>query len=156
MGSLQLHDKLHEIIGVNGMVKSKMWGEPLESILINRRLNPIILGLERNRAVKQKRGSDIRKSIGKKGLSGDGARQLSIDMNRLFDISECRQELEGKIKEIKLRFPDHYDIRDIQIFKLHMKNEVLKAQDEFLKRHPELEFLRNSKTNLLYKQLGIV
>lgn len=153
--SLSLYNKLYEVIGVNGMVKSKMWGEPLESILVNRRLNPIILGLERNRAVKQKRGSDIRKSIGKKGLSGDGARQLSIDMNRLFDNSEWRQELEGKIKEIKLRFPKHYDIQDIQIFKLHMKNEVLKAQDEFLDRHPELEFLRNSKTNILYNQLGI-
>jgi hypothetical protein len=153
--SMSLRDKLHDFIGVNGMVKSKMWGDPLESILVNRRFNPIILGLERNRAVKQKRGSDIRKTIGKKGLTGDGARQLSIDMNRLFDNSEWRQELERKIKEIRLRIPEHYSSEESCNFKQHMKYKVLIAQDEFLNIYPELEFLRNSKTNQLYKQLGI-
>jgi hypothetical protein len=150
-----LEQQLQVYVGVEGRVKVQPWGDNIEDILINKRFNPIVLGLERKKAVKKKRNKDIRKAIGKSGKSGADAAQLTIDLNRLYDHSDWRQEIEARISEIRLRYPDNYTELEVALFKDYMKVQVLKAQDTFLKYNPMLEIFRNSKTNKLHRQLGI-
>lgn len=150
-----LEQQLCKVVGVEGRVKVQQWGDKIEDILVNKRFNPILLGWERQKAVRRKRTKDIRKAIGKSGVSGADAAQLSNDLNRLFDNSVWRQEIEARIREVKLRYPDDYSELDVTLFKDYMKVQVLKAQDRFLEEHPMLEIFRNSKTNKLYRQLGI-
>jgi hypothetical protein len=150
-----LERQLHAVVGVEGRVKVQQWGDNIEDILVNKRFNPIVLGLERKKAVKKKRNKDIRKASGKSGKSGADAAQLTIDLNRLYDHSDWRQEIEARISEIRLRYPDNYTELEVALFKDYMKVQVLKAQDTFLKYNPMLEIFRNSKTNKLHRQLGI-
>ena len=152
---VSLEKQLCEVVGIDGRVKVQQWGENIDDILVNKRFNPIVLGLERQKAVRRKRTKDIRKAIGKSGVSGADAAQLTIDLNRLYDHSDWRQEIEARISEVRLRYPDDYTELDVTLFKEYMKFQVLKAQDTFLKHNPMLEIFRNSKTNKLYRQLGI-
>ena len=80
---------------------------------------------------------------------------MNIDLNRFYDHSEWRQEIEACISEVRLRYPDDYSELEVTFFKDYMKVQVLKAQDRFLEEYPMLEIFRNSKTNKLYRQLGI-
>ena len=152
---VSLEKQLCEVIGMEGRVKVQQWGENIDDILVNKRFNPIVLGLERQKAVKKKRTKDIRKAIGKSGVSGAEAAQMNIDLNRFYDHSEWRQEIEARISEVRLRYPDDYSELEITFFKDYMKVQVLKAQDRFLEEYPMLEIFRNSKSNKLYRQLGI-
>ena len=45
---------------------------------------------------------------------------------------------------------------EVEAFKEYMSSEVVQAQDTFLALHPELEILRDSRTNRLYRELRIV
>jgi len=136
-------------------VKVKLWGDDLQTVLTDRRYNPLVLGIHRKRAVTKSRNLDIRKAIGKKGVSGADAAEFTNALHRYYDHCEWRQDLENRIKEVKLRYPDDYSKTEVEAFKEYMSSEVLRAQDSFLALHSELEFLRNSKTNRLYKELSV-
>jgi hypothetical protein len=151
-----LQKQLLNLIGVEGRVKVKLWGDDLQTILTDRRYNPLVLGIHRKRAVSKRRNLDIRKSIGKKGVSGADAAEFTNALHRYYDHCEGRQELENRIKEVKLRYPDDYSKTEVEAFKEYMSSEVVQAQDTFLALHPELEILRDSRTNRLYRELRIV
>ena len=74
---MALQKQLLNLIGVEGRVKVKLWGDDLQTILTDRRYNPLVLGIHRKRAVSKRRNLDIRKSIGKKGVSGADAAEFT-------------------------------------------------------------------------------
>jgi hypothetical protein len=144
------------VIGVEGRVKVKLWGDDLQTVLTDSRFNPLLLGNTRNWAAKKRRNADIRKAIGKKGVSGADAAEFTNALHRYYDHCEWRQDLESRIKEVKLRYPNDYNLIEVEAFKKYMSSEVVQAQDTFLALHPELEILRDSRTNRLYRELRIV
>jgi hypothetical protein len=151
-----LQKQLLNVIGVEGRVKVKLWGDDLQTVLTDRRFNPLLLGNTRNWAAKKRRNADIRKAIGKKGVSGADAAEFTNALHQYYDHCEWRQDLESRIKEVKLRYPNDYNLIEVEAFKKYMSSEVVQAQDTFLALHPELEILRDSRTNRLYRELRIV